>query len=104
MTPDTPASFLSPVVASTQPDHVEMAEFMTSKKTMIFRRFDDVHVRLLLHLQDEISSLEKELSEIEEAGLSQPGIMTRRANVMRELRKALAEYGGLIFFSSSDAC
>lgn len=70
-----------------------MAEFMKTKKTTVFRRFDEVHVRLLLHLQDEISALEKELLELEEAGSGRSDTTVRKANVMRELRKVLAEYG-----------
>lgn len=97
-----PSSIHSPAVSSTHTDHVEMAEFMTSKKMTIFRRFDDVHVRLLLHLQDEISALEKELKQIEEAGAGRPDTATRKANVMRELRKALAEYGELCVLNSSN--
>lgn len=76
-----------------QNDHSEMADFMKTKKTTVFRRFDEVHVRLLLHLQDEISALEKELLEIEEVGPGRPDTTVRKANVMRELRKVLAEYG-----------
>jgi len=75
-----------------------MAEFMKSKKTTVFRRFDEVHVRLLLHLQDETSALEKELLEIEETGSARPDTTLRKANLMRELRKVLAEYGK--FFST----
>lgn len=74
-------------------DHVEMAEFMKKQRTTVFRRFDDVHIRLLLHLQDEITTLEKELLESERKGLQEPESLSKRRNIMSELRKALAEYG-----------
>ena len=77
-----------------------MADFMSTKKTTLFRRFDDVHIRLLLHLQDEISALEKELLDIEEAGPARSDALVRKANAMRELRKVLAEYGELSFLNS----
>ena len=41
-----------------------MASFMTNTSTMVFRRFDDVHVKLLLCLQDEIGQLERELMRL----------------------------------------
>lgn len=72
-----------------------MASFMTSENTVVFRRFDDVHVRLLLCLQDEISQLEKELVELEmptSSGTSSEKLM-QRTRILRELRKVVAEYG-----------
>lgn len=75
-------------------DHPEMADFMTTNKTVVFRRFDEVHVRLLLHLQDEIATLEKELQELEgPAGGNRPDKMAKQASTMMSLRKTLAEYG-----------
>ena len=76
-------------------EHSEMASFMTSENTVIFRRFDDVHVRLLLTLQDEISQLEKEILELENpnsAGTASEKLL-QRTRVLRELRKVVAEYG-----------
>lgn len=73
-----------------------MASFMTEKNTIVFRRFDDVHVRLLLCLQDEISQLEKELLQLESptsCGGSSAEKMSRKMKVMRELRKVVSEYG-----------
>jgi hypothetical protein len=72
-------------------DHTEMADFMSRKSTVIFRRFDDVHVKLLLCLQDEIQQLEEELFALEnsQAG-EQPG---HKMRIMRELRRVVAEYG-----------
>ena len=82
-----------PSPAGQHNSHLEMSDFMLSKKTVVFRRFYEVHVRLLLHLQDEISTLEKELLELENADSGRPDMIVNKANVMRELRKALAEYG-----------
>lgn len=98
---DKPIPQSTPAPASTTPlvkpqnDHVEMSEFMTTQKTTVFRRFDEVHVRLLLHLQDEISSLEKSLKEIEDAGPGRPDQIASKATIMQDLRKVLAEYGEL---------
>lgn len=74
-------------------DHVEMADFMKTSRTTIFRRFDDVHIRLLLHLQDEISALERELLESEKTASQEPEALKRRPRIMVELRRVLAEYG-----------
>ena len=74
-------------------DHTEMASFMTSTNTVIFRRFDDVHVRLLLCLQDEIALLEKQLLKLD-AGAPSIGDKTmQKMQIMRELRRVVAEYG-----------
>lgn len=69
-------------------DHSQMASFMTTTQTMIFRRFDDVHVQLLLCLQDEISDLESKMKELDNAGRT-----VERMQVIRELRKVVGEYG-----------
>ncbi|OAL35604.1 hypothetical protein AYO20_05223 [Fonsecaea nubica] len=78
-------------------EHSEMASFMTEKNTIICRRFDAVHVRLLLCLQDEISQLEKELLKVENP--NSPGNasekMTQKTRILRELRKVVAEYDHL---------
>jgi hypothetical protein len=68
---------------------------MTEKNTLVFRRFDDVHVRLLLCLQSEISQLEKELSALGSStsqGTSAEK-MAQTMRVLRELRRVVAEYG-----------
>ena len=79
--------------------HVEMASFMTSTSTVIFRRFDDVHVKLLLCLQDEISQLERELMRLDGAAAAPAGVdkMVARGKVMRELRRVVGEYGEFAF-------
>ena len=76
-------------------EHTEMATFMTSTSTIIFRRFDDVHVKLLLCLQDEISQLERDLMGLEGAARAPGGVDKAAANmkIMRELRRVVAEYG-----------
>lgn len=89
----TPSTTSSPPATLVQNDHAELAEFMTSKKSTLFRRFDDVHVRLLLHLQDEIATLEKQLLELESSDSGKHENTVAKAKVMSELRKAIAEYG-----------
>lgn len=73
-------------------DHTEMASFMTNTNTVIFRRFDEVHVKLLLCLQDEISMLEKQLNRLESGAGSGDKVM-QKLQIMRELRRVVAEYG-----------
>ena len=95
----TPAPVEEPVPATISnfrpTDHSEMASFMTEKNTVVFRRFDDVHVRLLLCLQDEISQLEKELLKLDSStsSLSPSDKMSQKTKVLRELRKVVSEYG-----------
>ena len=75
--------------------HSELAAFMTSENTVVFRRFDDVHVQLLLCLQDEITQLERELQELDNSngpGTASEKIL-KRSRILRELRKVVAEYG-----------
>ena len=70
-----------------------ITSFMTANDTVIFRRFDEVHVRLLLCLQDEITQLERELMELESASMTRSDRDIERSRVIRELRKVVAEYG-----------
>ncbi|KAI1617979.1 hypothetical protein EDD36DRAFT_459639 [Exophiala viscosa] len=95
-TPALPDEPFLPAMSNSRPsEHTGMASFMTEKNTIVFRRFDDVHVRLLLCLQDEISQLEKELATLE-SPTSSGGIsaeqMSQKMKVMRELRKVVSEY------------
>lgn len=98
--PGTSASSVTPTLRrhdTNQQSHAEMASFMTSTSKIIFRRFHDVHVRLLLSLQDEISALEKELAEVEGTGDALDGEQeAHRVRILSELRKLLAEYGACI--------
>ena len=70
-----------------------ISSFMTANDTVIFRRFDDVHVQLLLCLQDEITQLERELMGLESASMTRSDRDIERSRVIRELRKVVAEYG-----------
>ncbi|RMZ78567.1 hypothetical protein DV738_g3816, partial [Chaetothyriales sp. CBS 135597] len=75
-------------------EHVELAEFMSRRSTVIFRRFDDVHVKLLFCLQDEIAQLEEELGQLEAASAPDK-TGPKMIRVMRDLRKVVAEYDHL---------
>lgn len=77
-----------------------MADFMSRKSTVVFRRFDEVHVRLLVGLQEEIEGLEGALFALEEAdanGVSgvegDAARVGQKMRVMRELRRVVGEYG-----------
>lgn len=76
-------------------EHAELASFMVEKNTMVFRRFDDVHVRLLLCLQDEISQLETELLRLENSTSVDNATekTLQKSRILRELRKLVGEYG-----------
>lgn len=66
---------------------------MTTNQTIIFRRFDDVHVQLLLCLQDEISELETKLNQLDGANMTRTERTVERMQVIRELRRLVTEYG-----------
>jgi hypothetical protein len=70
-----------------------ISSFMTANDTVIFRRFDEVHVQLLLCLQDEITQLERELMRLESAIMTRSDRDIERSRAIRELRKVVAEYG-----------
>ena len=70
-----------------------VSSFMTARETVIFRRFDEVHVQLLLCLQDGIAQLEKELTGLDSAIMTRSERDMERGKVIRELRKVVAEYG-----------
>ena len=70
-----------------------ISSFMTANDTVIFRRFDEVHVQLLLCLQDEITQLERELMRLDSAIMTRSDRDIERNRVIRELRKVVAEYG-----------
>ena len=76
-----------------------VASFMTANKTVIFRRFDEVHVQLLLCLQDEITDLERELMRVDGAMITRTQRDAERHRVLRELRRVVAEYGMFLFLS-----
>ncbi len=93
--PPTPveAHVAGPTRHTRTADHSRMASFMTTRSQIIFRRFDDVHVKLLLCLQDEISQLEQELSVLEEGSAGGGEKTSQQMRIMRELRRVVAEYG-----------
>ena len=80
-------------VARSKVDHSQLASFMTTNQTIIFRRFDDVHVQLLLCLQDEISELETKLNQLDGANMTRTERTVERMQVIRELRRLVTEYG-----------
>ena len=73
-----------------------MASFMTTRSQVIFRRFDEVHVKLLLCLQDEIAQLERELTTLEGGAPSADHNTGSKTRVMQELRRIVAEYGEFV--------
>ncbi len=77
-------------------DHTRMASFMTTRSQVIFRRFDEVHVKLLLCLQDEIAQLERELTTLEGGAPSADHNTGSKTRVMQELRRIVAEYGEFV--------
>ena len=80
---------------SAQTGKVGIASFMTANNTVIFRRFDEVHVQLLLTVQDEITQLERELMRLDSVKMTRGERDVERSRVLRELRKVVAEYGKL---------
>ena len=77
---------------------------MMANDTVIFRRFDEVHVQLLLCLQDEITQLERELMRLESAIMTRSDRDIERNRVIRELRKVVAEYGESHLVPKSRTC
>lgn len=92
----------SPPLPSDHVNHAEMADFMLTQRMTVFRRFDEVHVRLLLQLQDEISTLERNLLSCERREYERVDKSSERSQVMRELRKKVAEYGEPVSSSDTD--
>jgi hypothetical protein len=93
-----PANITKPQIARLAPQarpgpSSGISSFMTANDTVIFRRFDEVHVQLLLCLQDEITQLERELMKLESAIITRSDRDIERNRVIRELRKVVAEYG-----------
>lgn len=105
--PKTPQAAYIPIerdAPKPRVDHSQLASFMTSNQTMIFRRFDDVHVQLLLCLQDEISELERKLTELEGASMTRNERTLERMQVIRELRRVVTEYGKFGMTRSGRKC
>lgn len=82
----------------------ELTAFMKSDpETNIFRRFDYLHLRQLLHSQEELSMLEESLHKIDTAELTETNNMSRRydtneerKNLMHQIRERLSEYGAVV--------
>jgi hypothetical protein len=82
-----------------------LVSHMTETQNLIFRRFDDVHVRLLLYLQDEISQLEAQLHTLDEQNTVERGMHNGtfredidrvRVDIMEKLRICVGEYDTMI--------
>ncbi len=78
---------------------------MTETQSLIFRRFDDVHVRLLLYLQDQISQLESQLRKSDEQNIAENGmhhgtfredVDRLQVGIMERLRILVGEYDTMI--------
>ena len=79
-----------------------LVSFMTENDAIIFRRFDDVHMRLLLFLQNEIAQLEIKLKRLDEINKEMDGMhdgslrgdsADERMKVMLRLRGTVRDYG-----------
>ncbi len=82
-----------------------LVSHMTETQNLIFRRFDDVHVRLLLYLQDQISQLELQLQTLDERNIAVKGMHNGtfredvdrvRVEILERLRMLVGEYDTLI--------
>lgn len=82
-----------------------LVSHMTESQNLIFRRFDDVHVRMLLYLQDQIAQLENRLQKLDEQNDTGKGTQNGtfrydpdpyRLEVMESLRVLLGEYDIMI--------
>ncbi|KAK4183658.1 hypothetical protein QBC35DRAFT_344598, partial [Podospora australis] len=69
-----------------------LAAFLNSDREFpVFRRFGQVHVRLLLHMQDEIVELEDRLNELDASELNDYSLRTRREDRNQDRKAVLAE-------------
>jgi hypothetical protein len=82
-----------------------LVSYMTETQSLIVRRFDDVHVRLLLYIQDQISQLETQLRTLDEQNYLEKGIHNGtfredvdrvRVHVMERLRILVGEYDTMV--------
>jgi hypothetical protein len=82
----------------------ELAAFMRSDPEIgIFRRFDYLHLRELLYLQEELTHLEEQLHTIDRTEPIEINIMSRRLDsneerkkVISEIRVRLLDYGTVV--------
>ena len=82
-----------------------LVSHMTETQNLIFRRFDEIHVRLLLYLQDQISQLETQLRTLDERNIAEKGMHNGtfredadqvRVEIMERLRILVGEYDTMI--------
>jgi hypothetical protein len=82
-----------------------LVSHMTETQNLIFRRFDEVHVRLLLYLQDQISQLESQLRQLDEQNTVEMGMHNGtfredfdqlRVEIMERLRRLVGEYDTMV--------
>lgn len=82
-----------------------LVSYMTEAQSLIFRRFDEVHVRLLLYLQDQISQLEIQLRKLDEQNIGEKemhhitfreDVDGLRVDIMERLRGLIGEYDTMI--------
>lgn len=83
----------------------------SDKDFVVFRRFGQVHTRLLLHKQSAISNLEERLNAIDEAEENAYRLKSwntddnmERKDVLAELEARILEYGKNMRFISSSHC
>lgn len=78
---------------------------MTESQSLIFRRFDDIHIRLLLYLQDQISQLESALGKLDDQNIGEKGMHNgtfredvdpARVEIMERLRILVGEYDTMV--------
>jgi hypothetical protein len=82
-----------------------LVSHMAETQNLIFRRFDSVHIRLLLYLQDQISQLETQLRNLDERNSEERGMHNGtfredadqvRVEIMESLRRLVGEYDTMI--------
>ena len=78
---------------------------MTKTQNVVIRRFDNIHVRLLLYLQDQIARAESYLGDLDDsvvvdraadAGSRQQDLNQERVVLMEQLRILIGEYDAII--------
>jgi hypothetical protein len=82
-----------------------LVSHMTETQNLIFRRFDEVHVRLLLYVQDQIVQLETQLRKLDDQNIAEKGMHNGtfredvdrvRVEIMERLRILVGEYDTMI--------
>jgi hypothetical protein len=82
-----------------------LVSHMTETQNLIFRRFDEIHVRLLLYVQDQIVQLETQLRKLDDQNIAEKGMHNGtfredvdrvRVEIMERLRILVGEYDTMI--------